>query len=95
MAEGAARESGETANEPSERQVALVKSAVPLDGKQRAMILQRLRIRFGPQVQGQFEVDATLLGGVQARVGDQLIDDSVACKLEVLRDVLIKSGEAE
>ncbi len=95
MATGAAHKAGETVNEPSGQQVALVKSAVPLDDTQKAMILQRLRSRFGPQIRGQFEVDPTLLGGVQARVGDQLIDDSVAWKLEVLRDILIKSGEAE
>jgi len=95
VAEGTAGKPGETAKEPSGRQVALVKSAVPLDTKQRAMILERLRTRFGAQVEGQFEMDPTLLGGVQARIGDQLIDDTVACKLEVLRDVLIKSGEAE
>jgi F-type H+-transporting ATPase subunit delta len=75
--------------------VALVTTAVPLSTEQKAMILERLRARYGGQLQGQFEVDPSLLGGVQARVGDQLIDDSVAAKLEALREALMKSGEAK
>ena len=82
-------------DEPNHKRIALVKTAVPLSAEQKAMILSRLRARYGQQLQGQFEVDPSLLGGVQARVGDQLIDDSVASKLEALREALVKSGETK
>jgi len=71
---------------------ALVRTAVALAEPQRQLILQRLRKRFGPQVRARFEVDQTLIGGVQARVGDDWIDDTIATKLAALRDALVKGG---
>ena len=71
---------------------ALVRTAVALAAPQREMIPQRLRKRFGPQVRARFEIDPALIGGVQARVGDEWIDDTVAAKLAALRDALVKGG---
>lgn len=74
---------------------AVVRTAVPLTEEQQAMILRRLQARFGQRLLADFEVDTSLLGGVQARVGDELIDDSVAGQLSALREALIKSGETK
>jgi F-type H+-transporting ATPase subunit delta len=74
---------------------ALIRTAVPLDAGQRQLILERLSARYAQPLQAEFEVDPALLGGVWARVGDELIDDTTSCKLTALRDALIKSGETE
>jgi F-type H+-transporting ATPase subunit delta len=66
---------------------------VPLAPAQRKMILKRLSARYGHPLQAEFEVDPALLGGVWARVGDELIDDTISCKLAALKDALVKSGE--
>ena len=42
----------------------------------------------GRTVELRVAVDATLLGGIQVRVGDQLIDGSVRGRLERLRSDL-------
>ena len=76
---------------PKASQVALIRTAVPLTEAQQEMILQRLGDKVGQRLQALFEVDAALLGGVQARVGDELIDNSIAARLAELREVLAKS----
>jgi F-type H+-transporting ATPase subunit delta len=37
----------------------------------------------------EFQVDALILGGVIVRVGDKVIDGSIAGKLEALHDRLV------
>lgn len=74
---------------------ALIKTAVPLTPAQRKLILQRLSARYDQPLQAEFEVDPALLGGVWARVGDELVNDTISCRLTALRDALIKSGETK
>ena len=71
-----------------ERTLAHVTSAVPLTEAERESMRAKLTERFGSDLETQFEVDASLLGGVYLRVGDQVIDGSVAGKLAALRDRL-------
>ncbi len=68
---------------------------MPLTPAQRQLIVRRLSARYGQPLQARFEVDPTLLGGVWARVGDELIDDTVAYRLAALKDALVKSGETK
>jgi F-type H+-transporting ATPase subunit delta len=70
------------------RQVARVTTAVPLTEPEKASMQSRLTQRFGPDLEFQFEVDESLLGGVYLRVGDQVIDGTVAGKLAAMRDRL-------
>jgi F-type H+-transporting ATPase subunit delta len=71
-----------------ERRLARVTSAVPLTSEEQAALRARLTDRFGADLEFQFEVDPSLIGGVHLRVGDQVIDGSVAGKLATLRDRL-------
>jgi F-type H+-transporting ATPase subunit delta len=71
-----------------ERTLAHVTSAVPLTEAEMETMRAKLTERFGSDLEIQFEVDASLLGGVYLRVGDQVIDGSVAGKLAALRDHL-------
>ena len=72
----------------AERRLARVSSAVPLSGAERATIQSRLTSKFGSDLEFQFDVDTALLGGVLLRIGDQVIDGSVAGKLAAMRDKL-------
>jgi F-type H+-transporting ATPase subunit delta len=71
-----------------ERTLAHVTTAVPLTEAEKEAMRAKLTQRFGSDLEIQFEVDASLLGGVYLRVGDQVIDGSVAGKLAALRDHL-------
>jgi F-type H+-transporting ATPase subunit delta len=72
----------------AERRLAHVTSAVRLTDAERTAIQARLARKFGSGLEFQFDVDASLIGGVLLRVGDQVIDGSVAGKLAALRDRL-------
>lgn len=65
---------------------ATVTSASTLEGAEIEALQSRLESVTGKRVELSQRVDAALLGGVQVRVGDQLIDGSVAGRLERLRN---------
>jgi hypothetical protein len=65
--------------------VARVRSAVPLTKEERTILKERLRERFGQEFLLHLEVDPSLIGGLVVEVRGQLIDGSVAGKLEALR----------
>jgi F-type H+-transporting ATPase subunit delta len=71
-----------------ERELARVTSAVPLTEAEKEAMRAKLVNRFGSDLEFEFEVDASLIGGVYLHVGDQVIDGSVAGKLAALRDRL-------
>jgi F-type H+-transporting ATPase subunit delta len=62
--------------------------ARPVTEAERQEILQRLRTLTGKEVQIQVGVDPAILGGVVVRIGDQVIDASVAGRLDRLRQDL-------
>jgi len=68
-----------------------VTTAVPLDAQLEQVVSQRLASHLNrrpEQVHIRARVDPNIIGGVVARVGDQLIDDSVRGRLERLRRAL-------
>jgi F-type H+-transporting ATPase subunit delta len=64
---------------------AQVTTAEPLDAAAQTALAAKLSAFVGQQVQMQTSVDPTIIGGVVARIGDQLIDGSVRGRLETLR----------
>jgi F-type H+-transporting ATPase subunit delta len=65
--------------------VADVTTAGPIDRATEAAIKQRLSGLVGKQVEIRTHVDESIIGGIIARVGDQLIDGSVSNQLRRLR----------
>jgi len=67
----------------------IVTSAVPLTEAEQATIRQELAARLGEGLALSFQVDPAILGGLVIRVGDRVIDGSMARQLEELRRALV------
>jgi F-type H+-transporting ATPase subunit delta len=68
--------------------VADVTTAKPIDKATEAAIKLQLSKLVGKQVEIRTHVDETIIGGIIARIGDQLIDGSVSNQLRRLRTQL-------
>jgi ATP synthase F1 delta subunit len=73
--------SGQTAPVKAE-----ITSAVELSADDQEQIRQSLVKQYGDGLVFTFQVDPTLLGGLRVRVGDRLMDNSVASRLTKLRE---------
>lgn len=67
------------------RTVAVVTSAEPLSEQQKADLGGRLTSIYGGEIAIHNDLDPALMGGVVVRVGDEIIDGSVAGRLDALR----------
>ena len=68
--------------------VATVTSAVPLTDDQLARLEQSLGVTAGRRIRFDSIVDPSVLGGVRVQIGDDVIDGSVASRLNDLRQKL-------
>jgi F-type H+-transporting ATPase subunit delta len=78
----------EQAAAEAKREVAEVRSSMPLDDEQRERLAEALSKSLGKQVEVKVVVDPSVLGGVVARVGDTVLDGTVRHRLEQLRERL-------
>ncbi|MEX2245358.1 MAG: ATP synthase F1 subunit delta [Dehalococcoidia bacterium] len=67
---------------------AVVTTAVPLTDDERRAVEERLSSMTGKQVEVTPLVDESIIGGVIARIGDQLIDGSTRTRLLALKRTL-------
>ena len=72
--------------------IADVTTATRIDDAELTQIKQALEKRTGKTIITQARVQPDILGGVIARVGDQVIDGSVRSRLAALRQQLLKSA---
>jgi F-type H+-transporting ATPase subunit delta len=70
------------------RELALVASAVELTEAEKKRLEQKIRAQYGQDIEFEYRVDKSLLGGVVVRIGDKVIDGSVAAKLAAMRQKL-------
>jgi F-type H+-transporting ATPase subunit delta len=68
------------------KEVAEVRSAVPLTDDQRKRLAEALGEATGKQVEVKVVVDPSVLGGIVAQVGDTVIDGSVRSRLDKLKN---------
>ncbi len=65
-----------------------VVSAIPLGEDQQQILVARLEAQYGAGLVFSYRVDPAILGGLIVRVGDKLIDGSVASKLAAMKQAL-------
>jgi F-type H+-transporting ATPase subunit b len=65
-----------------------VTSAVPLTSEEKEAVRQDILAKIGAQATVTFRVDPSILGGLVVRVGDRVLDGSVAGQLDTLRQSL-------
>ncbi|MEA2842424.1 MAG: F-type H+-transporting ATPase subunit delta [Actinomycetota bacterium] len=95
VATGRARELSEIANHlvkriaaEHEREVAEVRSAIPLTEDQRTRLAEALTNSLGKPVEVRVIVDPSVMGGILARVGDVVIDGTIRHRLELLKEAM-------
>ncbi|MCW2882967.1 MAG: synthase subunit delta [Sphaerisporangium sp.] len=71
--------------EQRQQLVAVVRSAVPLSDGQRQRLAAWLRTTYGREVHLNTEVDPRVLGGFSVRLGDEMIDTTIAGRIEEVR----------
>lgn len=65
-------------------QVARVVTALPLSDNDKEQFRERVRRKYGNNLEFSFQVDPSIVGGAIIQVGDQIIDGSVATRLDSL-----------
>ncbi|HEX2152880.1 MAG TPA: ATP synthase F1 subunit delta [Acidimicrobiia bacterium] len=70
------------------RQLAEIRSAIPLEPETVERLAAALGRATGKSLEVKTVVDPSVIGGIVARVGDTVIDGSVASKLDSFRTVL-------
>jgi F-type H+-transporting ATPase subunit delta len=83
--EDALEDLSELAARRRERYVAHVRAAVPLDRTQEQRLRSALARIYGREVELQMDVDPSVVGGVQVRIGDEVLDGTVTRRLESAR----------
>jgi F-type H+-transporting ATPase subunit delta len=70
------------------RSVARVTTAVPLSDDQRKRLASTLKDLYGRDISIRTALDRSVLGGLVVRVGDEVIDGSIATKFNEARELL-------
>ena len=81
----------ELASERRRQAVAEVRTAIPLDAGHREKLAEALAKATGKDIELKVLVDPSVVGGVVARVGDQVFDGSIKRKLELAREQLAQA----
>lgn len=71
--------------EQRQQLVAVVRSAVPLTEAQKRRLADWLRTTYGRDVHLNTEVDPRVIGGFSVRLGDEMIDTTIAGRIEEVR----------
>lgn len=69
-------------------QVARVTTAIELSDEEKDQFRQKLRAKYGQNLDFVFHVDPGIYGGVIVQIGDKVIDGSIAARLEALSQAL-------
>ncbi|MBA2573413.1 MAG: F0F1 ATP synthase subunit delta [Nocardioidaceae bacterium] len=81
----AIEDSQELAAERQQRLIALVRTAIELNEQERARLGDALSRQYGRDIHLNVVVDPTVLGGIKVELGDDVIDGTVAGRLDDAR----------
>lgn len=68
-----------------------VTTAVPLDQDQQSALMTKLGIVTGKTIILKMQINKAIIGGVVVKIGDKLIDGSIARQLETLKHALLNN----
>ena len=68
---------------------ALIESAFPIDAAQLAEVQAALERRFGRKLNASVALKPELIGGIRVVVGDEVLDTSVAARLQQMKTALV------
>lgn len=88
---GIAAEYGRLVNAQRGLEAAEVITAIPLEEGEVKALAGRLEALMGKKLSVSARVEPAILGGVVARVGDQLLDGSLRSRLKALRKSLVEA----
>ena len=74
------------------RETAEVITAIPLGDDERKKLQKKLSVITQKEIVITTQVDSDIIGGLVAKVGDQVIDGSVRTRLKDLRKSLVEAG---
>jgi len=80
------------ANEARGVTLARVTTAVELTEQEIERLRERLSLHTGQRIELQLEIDEAIIGGVVVRIGDTVLDGSIAGFLERLREHFLSRG---
>ena len=83
---------GEVATGQTGPETAEVTSAIALTRKEQEEIAKKLAAEYGEDLIIDYQVDNSLMGGLRIRVGDRLIDMSIASRLNAMRESLASAA---
>jgi F-type H+-transporting ATPase subunit delta len=83
--ERALAEYGRLVAQRRDRLIALVRTPTPLSEEQRTRLVATLSAAYGHDVYLNIEVDPDVLGGMSVQVGDEVVDGTVARRLDEVR----------
>ncbi len=75
----------EAAGVRRERYVARVISAVPMTDQQQSALADQLSDLYGRRIEVRYAIDPSIRGGLVVRVGDEVIDGSIASRMAQIR----------
>jgi F-type H+-transporting ATPase subunit delta len=70
----------------SEKQTAVIESAVPLDSGAQAQVVAGLKARYGADLTADFKINPALIGGMRVKIGSDVWDGSVQSRLVRLEE---------
>ncbi|MGQ0632814.1 MAG: F0F1 ATP synthase subunit delta [Sporichthyaceae bacterium] len=76
---------GKAVSDRRRRLVAIVRSAVPLEPDEKDRLASALAGIYGNAVQIKAEVDPSVLGGLAVQIGDEVVDGTIAGRLDRLK----------
>ena len=85
----------ELAAESRNRAIADVRVAAPLDEERRTHLIETLERLTGKKIELKIRIDESIIGGVWAKVGDQVIDGTLRKRLDQARADLRRGGRRD
>lgn len=72
--------------------IAIVKTVVPLNDNERTSLTAKLKAKYNKLIILKESIDASILGGVYVRVGDEVIDGTVKNKIDEIKKLMLVRG---